>query len=808
MSEPDAGPLATAIQSVLGAGPLPFATLVDRLIHVGALAGDDLDLLADEVQDALLDDDDVWLGSDDVVALIPTLLDGVVFTHRLSDAEREAGVLHSTPDLDVIDLAVEGELGLADGGRLVVAFAPEHPDADEHGSFVGPPGWLDSSEPIVAVTQRAGIVSLLWTDQVADGTREAAALRRAFDGRHRPGVAQEPTEIVLDALASDPSLFRHPVAPVGELLESVGLERLGAWFGLVGEAAEPPGAIERERRVQEVASRYSFDHCCRAAFERVTQAWLDSLNSALAVDRRRAVARDLAHSLVAPAFVDYVVTEPEAARLLEPLAASLAAQSGSLAAPGRFLLARVREAQGRGVAMEAALRSAVAADAGFEPALKDLAWCACDRSDAELAQSLLGRITMFDVDEERAFMETAVALLSPAVGRNDPCPCGSGRKYKMCCSAKPRLALERRVGWIQHKLLAFALRPQRIGAIFELLEAARTVSEIDEDQLHHLLPLLGEIAALGDDAITDFLNERGPLLPADEVAVIETWRGRGPSLYQVSDVEPAEGVTLFDTRSAESVVVHDVAASESLEAGDYVYARTVRIGPSYHFIGVPITVTLAHRSSLLSVLDDPTPIRLAMWMGSLFAQPEIVNREGETMILGRALFDVSTSPAALTRSLDALFDARGDGHWAELIDVDGDSVVRSFINLEGDTVEVLANSRERLDRTVATIGAIDGVVLRETEASLTSNDSPVDRNLPLTPPEMADVLAQFIAEREKAWLDESIPALGGLTPREAAADPTRREDLIVLLNEFDRRAVIEPMATFDVGRLRRALDIE
>ena len=26
---------------------------------------------------------------------------------------------------------------------------------------------------------------------------------------------------------------------------------------------------------------------------------------------------------------------------------------------------------------------------------------------------------------------------SPRVGRNDPCPCGSGKKYKKCCLNKP-----------------------------------------------------------------------------------------------------------------------------------------------------------------------------------------------------------------------------------------------------------------------------------------------------------------------------------------------------------------------------------
>jgi len=33
----------------------------------------------------------------------------------------------------------------------------------------------------------------------------------------------------------------------------------------------------------------------------------------------------------------------------------------------------------------------------------------------------------------------AVAPREPKVGRNDPCPCGSGRKYKQCCGAKDQL---------------------------------------------------------------------------------------------------------------------------------------------------------------------------------------------------------------------------------------------------------------------------------------------------------------------------------------------------------------------------------
>jgi preprotein translocase subunit SecA len=38
------------------------------------------------------------------------------------------------------------------------------------------------------------------------------------------------------------------------------------------------------------------------------------------------------------------------------------------------------------------------------------------------------------VSEAAAALEKAKPIRSgPKVGRNDPCPCGSGKKYKQCC---------------------------------------------------------------------------------------------------------------------------------------------------------------------------------------------------------------------------------------------------------------------------------------------------------------------------------------------------------------------------------------
>ena len=37
------------------------------------------------------------------------------------------------------------------------------------------------------------------------------------------------------------------------------------------------------------------------------------------------------------------------------------------------------------------------------------------------------------IEKVMRLVREADAAARPVVGRNDPCPCGSGRKYKRCC---------------------------------------------------------------------------------------------------------------------------------------------------------------------------------------------------------------------------------------------------------------------------------------------------------------------------------------------------------------------------------------
>ncbi len=78
-----------------------------------------------------------------------------------------------------------------------------------------------------------------------------------------------------------------------------------------------------------------------------------------------------------------------------------------------------------------------------------------------------------------------------------------------------------------------------------------------------------------------------------------------------------------------------------------------------------------------------------------------------------------------------------------------------------------------------------------------------------TEPAARAALAEFVRDYEddyeEKWLDQQIPALAGQTPRQAANDPTRRDDLIRLLDSFPSDEGI--LGAMSVIRLRAALSL-
>jgi hypothetical protein len=169
---------------------------------------------------------------------------------------------------------------------------------------------------------------------------------------------------------------------------------------------------------------------------------------------------------------------------------------------------------------------------------------------------------------------------------------------------------------------------------------------------------------------------------------------------------------------------------------------------------------------------------------------------------------------ALAAHLDDAYRGEAPDRWVETVEVDGEELLRATLAREDDDLVVHTNSEERMTRVLESLPGV--VVLFESRqpAKSFAQLSRMSAGLPQAPPEELPEearlqLEQWIREKEEAWVDESIPVLGGLTPRQAAADPTRREDLLSLLRSLDRGPELPANAmVFDPDRLRALLGIE
>jgi hypothetical protein len=71
-----------------------------------------------------------------------------------------------------------------------------------------------------------------------------------------------------------------------------------------------------------------------------------------------------------------------------------------------------------------------------------------------------------------------------------------------------------------------------------------------------------------------------------------------------------------------------------------------------------------------------------------------------------------------------------------------------------------------------------------------------------------DAFAEIQDLFERRWLGESVPALGGLTPRQAAEDPTRRHELTRLIASFPDGSTLPPgQVMMRPARLRELLGL-
>ncbi len=617
MSESETSPtplsdLAVAVRermhTVLADGkPHPLEDFIDP----DGDRGDAIDAIID-----VIDAEPRFIGiGDDLVDLV-AVLEGRVLTHVVTEGEHAAGELVIRPDLELPLLPFVTEVPLAGGGAATIGFEPTL-DADdeavadelEGGVLVlGDGGLACGAGETLAVGLRDGVIAMETAD--ADPTRTAAAsevLAATFAREHdeNDGCMQL-YRLVLAWLMDDADALRTPHAPVGDLLAAAGLRRRGDWVG--PEDADWISPVEREQE-QERADRaeaYGFDECCETAYQLVGDAYRGTAGGATPGE----VVDALAHGQVAAAFMATMLAN--AGHHIETVAQNLLTLADELAPHARgtagasvlHLRSMALECVGRVVEAERDIAAAIRIDPSNPHALVIMAGYLEDRGEPTRALEHLHRAGVSEEYPQAARLARLAAAVPTKVGRNDPCPCGSGKKYKNCCIDAPALDPRDHVEWLYAKALGFMLHPARQGAAVHL--AAHAVGLAGED----LTPgerlesdvRFAELAVFEEGGIEWYLRLREAMLPTADARLLAEWEDEPLVLMTIETVD-ADAVTVR-LDGEEDVLAARTFSIDPLTAGMTLVGRLLEAHDELWLAGPLIEIPEGEVTTAREMADD------------------------------------------------------------------------------------------------------------------------------------------------------------------------------------------------------------
>lgn len=283
-------------------------------------------------------------------------------------------------------------------------------------------------------------------------------------------------------------------------------------------------------------------------------------------------------------------------------------------------------------------------------------------------------------------------------GRNDPCPCGSGKKYKQCCLAAEQAELQapEELLWrqLRRELDGFQVRLHRFinehygpDALDDAWRAFHLWVD-DEEFFDAESPLIepfvtwmayewqpddDEECEVLDAALADVVPARAWLQRKGRSAApllreyVEACLAKPFSFYDVLEVRAGRGLVLEDVLTGSRHEVLDKSASQALEVGALIYARLVPVRGMvlleavWPFVLPPITrnEVVAQRQRmqhLTPVLDDQA---LHDWSDELrticldlFEQmqsralPQMQTTDGEDIEFHKLVYDIDSAQIA------------------------------------------------------------------------------------------------------------------------------------------------------------------
>jgi hypothetical protein len=424
-------------------------------------------------------------------------------------------------------------------------------------------------------------------------------------------------------------------------------------------------------------------------------------------------------------------------------------------------------------------------------------------------------------------------------GRNSPCPCGSGKKYKVCCLVKdeargrearaPDRAAEKALSWLL-KRHGEQVRDAIENVYCAVLEDAQLeeIRELPEElyEVFHINSLewvLSEGETEPDEEeephrFMELILGQGPELEPSERRYLELLGSRSLDLYEVVESEPGKGLWLISKSdpSPERFFVREMTASRELASGDAFATRVIPIDPpvlSGAMYGFPRDRYLRLRSEILEGPRDESGAIdgywisdrvIEAWLGLLVGPPPILTdaSTGEPIALTTVdyhLEDWEGLVEALSGEPGVEFDAAG-GTFEWIVD-EADGMRRTKwivrrssearLHLDARTAGLADEGEKRLmelaGSAVTRLGrqSIDPRRLwkeRHGRAEDLVEDDPFEG---LSSEERNSLVEQVHRQIHARWADEPIPLLKDRTPRQAIQDEAGLADVVELLRSYE-----------------------
>jgi hypothetical protein len=432
--------------------------------------------------------------------------------------------------------------------------------------------------------------------------------------------------------------------------------------------------------------------------------------------------------------------------------------------------------------------------------------------------------------------------MSNKIGRNDPCPCGSGKKYKHChrrseaATPEPPAqshgdAVGHVLGWLmqRHRKAFMAAFESLLDDLLPDDIPQRALGDLDKEEwsviqinLSELLLAEGDFKVKGhfQDVSELLLGPEGPRLSETQRSWLVQLAGRPLRLYTVTEVMPGEGMRLCDAlaQDAAPVLVRERMGSQSVRPGMLLGCRVMAVDAHFELSGAIYSFTPLAQAGVLDVVRNHEqstghPEGKAMmvsltiaeeWLRQFFqppTMPQILDAStGEPVLLVTDHYRVHDAEA-LRLALSGCADVSADqgGGWARQSH-DADGMVRQFVSInpgrQADRIEVFYRTQHLADDGRTWFDALAGAAVQFITREISDPRGALSKGpvggaagagaaVDLRPEVLADVVEKALLRSYANWADEPIPALDGRTPRQAIATPAGLERVKGLLRSYE-----------------------